>query len=91
MTTTPTLPSEQREEGAIRILITEAGRENLLLRVLTQQAIPMLLHPEEFGEAQRSQLAEAMTLVLEGCFDEAYPDIESDDYEPGCALEEDPW
>jgi hypothetical protein len=54
------------ERSPLRITITETGQENLVLRALLRQAVPMLLKPEAFPLKQRCQLAQDVTLILEG-------------------------
>lgn len=86
-------PMEQRP---IEITITEAGRQSLVLRVLTRQAIPMLERPEHYPLHERRQLAQTLTAALElddPCeervpvhTDADAPPEENLGYEPGCCI-----
>jgi hypothetical protein len=76
----------------LAITVTAAGKENLTLRALLREAIPMLVRPEAYSRAQRVQLAQNAGLLLEGALDAVDVCGDSDDYEPGAWLEEDaPW
>ena len=84
----------------LRITVTTAGREHVVLRALLRQAIPMLKSPEGYRTEERLQLAQTLSTALdidmngedESDFDEntvfdasEFPDEEG--YEPGCELE----
>jgi hypothetical protein len=78
------------DPGLHAIVVTAAGKENLALRALLREAIPMLLHPEAYSRTQRGQLAQNARLLLEGELDAS--DVMDDGYEPGAWLEEEgPW
>jgi hypothetical protein len=85
-----------KEKAPLRVTITAIGQENLVLRALLRQAVPMLLRPEAFPLKQRCQLAQDVTLLLDGTL--VRKDVPSDEeetetgYEPGCREEmEEPW
>jgi hypothetical protein len=48
------------------ITVTDAGRENLVLRALVRQAIPILRAPEGASRAERLQLARTLACALRG-------------------------
>jgi hypothetical protein len=73
-----TTESEEAEE---RVTITEAGKENLLLRALLRQILPLLRNPDSPSETERAALVQAIRSALE--------EASEGDYEPGCL--EDPW
>jgi hypothetical protein len=84
------------KQAPLRITITATGQENLILRALLRQAVPMLLKPEAFRPTQRCQLAQDVTLLLNGPLAQSSilpsEDGTSTEYEPGCLTEmEDPW
>lgn len=54
------------ERSPLRITITATGQENLVLRTLLPQAVPILLRPEAFPGKLRCQLAQDVTLILDG-------------------------
>lgn len=63
----------------IRVMITTAGRENLLFRTLLRQAVPLLRCPEKFTDTERLALLESMCSALE--------DASGKDVETGCTEE----
>jgi hypothetical protein len=80
------------DRAPLAITVTAAGKENLALRALLREAIPMLVRPEAYSRAQRCQLAQNARLLLEGALDATDVCGDSDDDEPGAWLEEDiPW
>ena len=60
------------------LLILVKGRDTERLQTLAQQAIPMLLRPENFSLQERSHLANNFRLALEGEWAS-----DKQDYEPG--------
>lgn len=93
---------DQKAGEPLRIAVTTAGRENLVLRALVRLAIPMLRAPERYGRSERLQLAQTLRFAVgrDGRGDlhdgppvpgdsDAPPDEELQDYEPGCQLEYD--
>jgi len=84
-------------EQPLRIKVTDAGQQALILRSFVRQAIPMLHNPEGYSRSQRQSLAQALTCALQGdppngqeepspfpddC--EAPLDEDLENYEPGC-------
>ena len=61
MRRTPT----SHEEDEVRIVVTDAGRENLLFRGLLRQAAQQLRCPEQTSERNRNLLLSAIALALE--------------------------
>lgn len=99
-TTLPDSPStEALPEQPLAITIPEPTFENVALRALIRQAIPMLRTPEAHSPAVRRQLAETLSRALRPDLppasartDGAPPPTDADappDYEPGCDLS--PW
>lgn len=88
---------ETTDKGSpLRITITATGQENLVLRALLRQSVPMLLKPDAFLVKQRGQLAQDITLLLDGTLvpEDILPDPVGTEnaYEPGSREEmEDPW
>jgi hypothetical protein len=72
----------ESDEAEARVTITEAGKENLLLRALLRRMLPLLRNPESCSETERRMLFQNVCSALE--------EASEDDYEPGCMLE-DPW
>jgi len=56
-------PTSQEDE--VRMVVTEAGRENLLFRGLLRQAAQQLRCPERTSERNRTLLLNAIALALE--------------------------
>jgi len=88
------VPTSEQERP---IIVTAAGKENLVLRCLVRQAIPMLASPEAYPAHERCQLAQTLTAALEideggeKSFDPDDRDAPPEEgYEPGSRLE-DPW
>lgn len=84
------------KKAPLQVTITATGQENLILRALLRQAVPMLLKPEAFRPLQRCQLAQDVTLLLSGPLAKSSnlsgEDGMSSEYEPGCLNEmEEPW
>ena len=78
------------DQTPLAITVTATGKENLALRTLLREAIPMLLRPQDYSWVQRCQLVQNAGLLLEGELDAA--DVFADEYEPGAWLEaESPW
>ena len=50
---------------SLQIIVTSGAREQLALRTLVRQAIPMLRRPEDFPNKQRHQLAQAFEELLD--------------------------
>lgn len=71
----------ESEEAEVRVMITAAGSENLLFRMLLQQMIPLLRNPGRVSETERMALLQSVRSALDETSD--------DDYEPGCSG--DPW
>ncbi len=69
----------ESKAAEIRVMITTAGRENLLFRTLLRQAVPLLRCPEKFTDAERQALLESMRSALD--------DASVKDDEPGCPEE----
>lgn len=98
----PTTLDDRNAQQPLRITVTAAGRENLVLRALVRQAIPMLQRPEGYSRAERCQLAQTLSFAVgsngqggqeeyppEPCDSDAPPERDLDAYEPGCQLEYD--
>ena len=60
----------------LHILVTGGAREQMALRTLARQAIPMLRRPEEFPGKQRHQLAQAFEELLDAPYDSEDDDAE---------------
>jgi hypothetical protein len=72
----------------VRITVSAAADENLLLRALLRQAVPMLLHPEAFRQPERCGLVRDIAMLLD---DAGLLETEAGS-EPGSLSErEDPW
>ncbi len=52
------------ERRPVTITITAAGKENIVLRSLVRQAIPMLHEPYRVSKAHREQLANVLLVAL---------------------------
>ncbi len=52
------------ERRPVTITITAAGKENIVLRSLIRQAIPMILQPYRVSKAQREQLANVLLAAI---------------------------
>lgn len=86
----------------LALVVTEAGRESVVLRALVRQALPMLTDPHGYRAEERERLARTLALAVGGGeadeeipFDPTDADVPPDEedeegYEPGC-LVEDPW
>lgn len=76
----------------LQIVVTAAGRENLMFRTLLKEVIPLLKNPHAYACAARMGLAEkigvALTLDLDDNLieEDTNPFLE-DDYEPGSTPE----
>lgn len=80
--------TEEARDTPLAIMITAAGRENLALRLLARQAVPVLRRPEDTSETDRLRLAQA----IEDALDRDY-DVDSPSFPPtpdvcdcGCGL-----
>ena len=49
----------------LQIIVTGGAQEQMVLRTLAREAIPMLRRPEEFPGKQRHQLAQAFAELLD--------------------------
>ena len=67
----------------LQIIVTGGAREQLALRTLARQALPMLRRPEDFPGRQRHQLAQAFAELLD------VPYGSEDDDPEGCGAGED--
>ena len=54
----------QPERRPVTITITAAGKENIVLRSLIRQAIPMLHEPYRVSKAQREKVASALFAAI---------------------------
>jgi hypothetical protein len=72
------------------IKVTADASETLTWRTLARQAVPMLERPEQFHIAQRKQLAQTLSLLLNGDLElEHVCGDARDEYEPE-RFDEDP-
>ena len=58
------LDADENEEN-ICIIVTAAGRENLALRQLVRQAIPMVERPEDYPLLVRKRLVRSLKTAVE--------------------------
>ena len=56
--------TDENEEN-ICVIVTAAGRENLALRQLVRQAIPMVERPEDYPLLLRERLVRALRTAVE--------------------------
>ena len=84
------------EQQPLPIVITTAGSNIVRLHGLLRQVLPLLENGESVPDAYRAKVIADVRAELECCEEEEPFPItdspsETDDYEPGCLLEEEPW
>ena len=57
-------PKDTAERRSVTITITVAGEENILLRSLIRQALPVIVAPDYVSKAQRGKLADTLLAAL---------------------------